>query len=238
VKIEHQLAKLNTALGMYVRASGRSVAFGLVKQSSELGRNLVMASKGLMPEKGKIRAERLEAFKRGEGIRVGATARKYADSKTIASASNLRTKKAAVFVEKTARGKIKKDGRNWWQLAVDRELSLREAGRGFVAHAQRMPLMLPTEAARYKTLQRRLSRYGPQLGEFAITANSDVSNGEVGSAVFTWGGFSELSNDAVKAMGRVKGQKAIADALEATVDNIIPYLERKLGEDAAKIFAQ
>lgn len=233
--VEQTLPQLNTALGMYIRAAGRGVMFGLVKQSGELGRNLVLASKGLMPAKGAIRAERLDAFKRGEGIRVSKTARKYADSKTIATASSVRTKGAAVFMEKTARGKLKKDGRNWWQIAVDRELTLRESGRGFVAHTQRLPLMLPTEANRYRTVQRRVSRYGPQLGEFSLKADADVTQ-ENGRAVFVWGGFSELSNEAVKAMGRAKGQAAIASAIEATVDNIVPYLERKLGEDAAKIF--
>lgn len=234
--VETSLPQLNNALSAYIRAAGRGVMFGLVKQSGELGRNLVMESKGLMPAKGAIRAERLEAFKRGEGIRVSATARKYADSKTMSTASNIRTKKAAAFVEKTSRGKLKKDGRNWWQIAVERELTLRESGRGFVAHSQRMPLFLPAEANRYRTLQRRLSKYGPQLGEFSLKANADTQ-GETGKAEFTWGGFSELSNEAVKAMGRTRGQASIARAIEATVDNIVPYLELKIGEDAAKAFA-
>lgn len=233
--VETTLPKLNQALDMYIRAAGRGVTFALVKQSGELGRNLVLESKGLMPAKGAIRAERLDAFKRGEGIRVSQTAKKYADSKTIATGSSVRTKKAAVFMEKTSRGKLKKDGRNWWQIAVDRELTLRESGRGFVAHSQRLPLMLPAEAARYRTVQRRVSRYGPQLGEFSLKADADFTS-EAGKAIFVWGGFSELSNEAVKAMGRAKGQAAIARAIEATTDNIIPYLERKLGEDAVRIF--
>lgn len=236
--VETTLPQLNKALTAYIRAAGRGVVFGLVKQSQELSRNLALEAKGLMPAKGAVRAARLEAFKQFEGIRVGATARKYADSKTTATASSVRTKGAAIFMEKNKKGDIKKNGRNWWQLAVARELSLRESGRGFLHHADKFDIMSNPERRIIRRLQKNSkSRYGPILGEFAFTSSSDVSNGESGTAEFKWGGFSELSNDAVKAMGRTKGQAAMARAIVATVDNIIPYLERKLGEDAAKVFA-
>lgn len=236
--VETTLPQLNNALSAYIRAAGRGVMFGLVKQSQELSRNLAMEARGLMPVKGAVRSARLEAFKQGEGIRVGATARKYADSKTTATASSVRTKGAAIFMEKTSKGKIKKNGRNWWQLAVARELSLRESGRGFLHHADKFDIMSNTERRVLRRIQKNSkSRYGPILGEFALTSSSDISNGESGRAEFIWGGFSNLSNEAVKAMGRTRGQAAMARAIVATVDNIVPYLERKIGEDAAKEFA-
>lgn len=236
--VETSLPQLNTALTAYIRAAGRGVMFGLQKQSQELSRNLALEARGLMPAKGAVREARLEAFKQGEGIRVGATARKYADSKTTATASSVRTKGAAIFMEKTSNGKIKTDGRNWWQLAVARELSLRESGRGFLHHSDKFDIMSNSERRVIRRIQKNSkSRYGPILGEFALTSSSDVSNGESGTAEFRWGGFSDLSNEAVKAMGRAKGQAAMARAIEATVDNIIPYLERKIGEEAASEFA-
>lgn len=190
-----------------------------------------MQSRGLMPAKGAVRAERLEAFKAGEGIRVGRAAREFATSKTMASATNIRTRKGANFFEKTKSGKFKKNGRGWWQIAVDRELTLRESGRGFLAHSQRFSFYDSGERVAIKRIQRNLSRYGPNLGEFSISATTAS-----GTASFKWGGFSELSNEAVKAMGRTKGQAAIARAISATTENMIPYIERKLGEDAVKSF--
>lgn len=237
--IETTLPQLNAALNVYIRAAGRGVMFGLVKQSQELSRNLAMEARGLMPEKGAVRAARLEAFKQGEGIRVGKTARKYADAKTVATASSVKQgmlQGGAIFMERTKRG-VKKDGRNWWQIAVDRELNLRESGRGFLHHADKFDIMSDGERRLLRRIHKNSkSRYGPILGEFALTSTSDVSNGESGKAEFTWGGFSELSNSAVLAMGRTRGQAAMARAIVATVDNIVPYLERKLGEEAANAF--
>jgi len=244
-RIQHELDKLNSALRMYTQAAGRGIGFALAKQSEELGRNLAKEAKGLMPAKGAVRASRLAILKEagrgkvngrkiqpGLGVHVRASvykaiAEKHGALPFAANIMQMRTKKGL-------RGSVNRFGRklNLQALAVQRELNLRESGRGFLHHADKLALdMSRGERLQSRRVEKSVSRFGPQLGEFAFAVDDDGN----GSASFKWGGFSQLSNEAVKAMARARGQASIARALAATTDNIKPYIERKLGEAAAKL---
>jgi hypothetical protein len=226
--VEHKLEKLNAAFKLYVRAADRGMASALGKQSDELGRNLTKEAKGLKPAKGKIRADRLAALRAGEGLRIRPEAIRYADAHSMATAVDMKTRAGAAFREITKAGNVKSKGRSWWQLAVARELSIRESGRGFLAQSLRLGLSNGNLSQATNRLEESTSRFGPQLGQFRLAVDD-----KAGKAVFKWGGFSELSDDAVKAIGRSRGLAAVARAIQATTDNIIPYIERKLGEAAA-----
>lgn len=241
IKIQSELDKLNKAVGLYIRACGRGFLFGLQKQSSELGRNLAKEAKGLAPTKGSVRASRLAILKEvkrgkskgakindGYGVHVRPSVYKEIAEKYNALPL------AADIMRFRSKGKLKgtvtRKGRrlNLQALAVQRELNLRESGRGFLSHADKLAVeMSAAERLQSRRIEASISRYGPKLGEFAFTVDETS-----GVAVFKWGGFSELSNDAVKAMGRARGQAAVARAMQATTANMLPYIERKLGEAA------
>lgn len=227
VKITSELEKLNVAVGMYIRAAKRGVAFAIQKQSKELGKDLAKTAKDLMPAKGAVRSERLAALKAGEGIHVRASVYKWVSAKY--GAVPIHSGVMRFRVKGRLKGSVRQKGHrlNLQALAVKRELAVRESGRGFLSHAEKMALFSGGEIVQMRRIEASISRLGPQLGEFAFT--TDEKNTQ---AVFKWGGFSKLSNEAVKAMGRSRGQAAIAKAMRATIDNMIPYLEPRLGEAA------
>lgn len=233
VSVQAKVDALNRAFAMYMRASKRTIAEMLNKQSSELSRNLAKAAKGLMPAKGWITASRIEAFRVGEGLRIRPDAYAWAAQKYNAvplagGVMLMRTKRGGLTGTRRVKGKRL----NLQALAAQRELRIRESGRGFLHHADKFSIgMSRGERLQSRRIEKTVSKYGPSLGQFSLSA--DVEKG-TGQAVFTWGGFSQLSDEAVKAMGRAKGQAAIASAIQATTDNMIPYLEARLGEAAVK----
>lgn len=243
-KINHDLDRLNRGVAMYRRAAGRGVGFAVAKQSSELGMNLAKEAKTLMPAKGAITAERLAALKAGEGLRIRQTtlnwiADKYHPVTSVANGQTFMSMRAG----KRNRGKVigmatyvvdPKTGQalSLQALAVQRELAVRESGRGFLSLSERLALaMRNVETPANQVKDSSVSRYGPPLGKFAFTASEKNA-----TATFTWGGFSALSDEAVKAMGRARGMAAIDRAINATIDNLVPYVQRKLGEDAVASF--
>lgn len=224
VSIEHQLPRLNTALQLYVRATGKTVEDVLRKKGAQLGYALRQEFRGLMPVKGTVRSERLAALKAGEGVYIRPSVRKeMAEKYQIAPAGG-----PALFRKRAGRKAyagftlIKGKRMNLQALAVQRELNVRESGRGFLAQSSRFSF-----ARQMSDLDKAVSRYGPVLAQAGFTTTT-----EGGMAQLKWGGFSKLSDEAVKAMGRVKGQAAIARALKVVTEDMEPYLARHLGEAA------
>ena len=228
VSIQSNIAKLNMAMQMYIRANSRGVAFAMQKQSRELGINLSKAAKGLIPEKGAITDSRIAALKEGEGVKISNTVRReIAEKYHLAQDFERVTYMVRGKKRQRAVRSILVNGKrlNLQALMVKRELALRESGRGFLRHADKFAIQSAGDISQQRRIETTTSRYGPQLGQFAfVVGESD------GSAVFTWGGFSELSDEAVKAMGRSKGQAAIVAAIGATIDNMVPYISSHLGE--------
>jgi hypothetical protein len=65
-----------------------------------------------------------------------------------------------------------------------------------------------------------ISRYGAWLSKVGLR------QWDSGSEVkFQWGGLSEMSDEAVKAIGRARGLKAVARAMAAVTDDMGPYIE-------------
>lgn len=234
--VQHNLAALDKALAAYSRATGKTAGDVLQKQAPKLGFNLRQEFKGLMPGKGTIRSERLDALKRGEGVHVRPSVYKRIGEKYnalgISGRMLFRTRRRIAGGQEELgelRGTITRKGGkrlNLQALAVERELNLRESGRGFMRQSAAFIGALATDI-------KARSRYNRTLAEMGFRIE-----GTGPEARLVWGGFSALSNDAVKAIMRTKGQSAVARALSATTADIQVYLDRKMAEQLRKVHAQ
>lgn len=225
-QLDRELERLRKAIGLYRQAANVSVEDALRKQAPKLGYAMRQELRGLAPKKGSVRQERLAALKAGQGIHIRASvikemSQKY-DVTPIGTAAMFRArgKKRAEWS-----GYIIKGGKrlNVQALLVQKEINLRESGRGFTGQSSRFPAELANSG-------RSASRYGPTLGVMRFQ-----TGGKGFEARLEWGGFSELSDDAVHAMSRARGQAAVARAIRDVTDDIIPYLERKLNATAAQM---
>lgn len=223
--VQHNLAELGQACRLYGELTGKTPEEVLLKQGGKLAFALNRRLRSITPGKGSIRAERLQALDAGEGIRVRKTARKYADAKTIGTAVNVQTFAPAALREKTRSGKLKSGGRNWWQIAVAREIAIREGGRAFLSVTARYPRTLRKQ-------QVALSRFGPTLSAAGLTA---TANNE--TLQFEWDGSrNELQASAATGLSKNKGRASIALAIRDTIADINIYNQRKLDENLAKAF--
>lgn len=219
LSVEAQVNALNAKLREYQAASGKTWEDVLQKQGGKLGFLLFERLRGIAPRKGEVRAERLAALRHGEGIRVRQSARDFATRHTLATASKERSRKASLLREKGRSGKLKAGGRNWWQIAVAREIAIRESGRGFIAQSGHYPRSLGNEVV-------AASRFGPVLSRAGIQVA-----GSRGRAQFIWDpAEGELAAKAVAGLSKPKGRAMVALALRDLLEDIDVYVIRKQEE--------
>lgn len=218
--IDFELQRLQRALWLYSKAAGMTMEDAIRKKAKQLGYALYVRFHGLMPAKGAVKEERLGALKGGEGVHVRPIiyqriAQKYGALPLAAGVMKFRGKGGKL------RGSDKR-GLNLQALAVEAELNLRESGRGFLGQSSRFTFDSQVAKA--------ASRYGPTLAQlgFSIT-------GQGPSARLTWGGYSQLSDDAVRAIGRARGQDAVAQAIGDVTRDMMPYLESHLNVTAKQM---
>lgn len=214
--------EFNKDLVEYAKLARKTPQETLAKQGAKLGFFLRARLAALKPEKGATKNERLAALKRGEGIKVREGAIEYAKKKTVATAVNIRTRKDALFVEKTKRGNVKKGGRTFWQIAVDRELAIRESGRGYLSLSGRMrwvdaAIIAGSEYRVLDRISREVGNAGMKVSEDGATLRLDYRNPWI-----------------VEGMERSKGKQAIAQAIADARADIRVYLNRKLEENKRK----
>jgi hypothetical protein len=232
--VEHNLAELNRTLATYTqvrRAAGKAIDVVIPKKAAQLGFQLRAEFRTLMPEKGGVREERLAALKAGEGVRVRPVvyqkiAQKYNAVGLAAGKMLFRTKGKVVGGQEILgelKGSVNRKGKrmNLQALAVQRELNLRESGRGFMAQGAKF-IGLGTLGQATKAM----SKYNAWLGQAGIK-----KTGEGAEARFEWGGLSSMSDDVVKAIGRVRGQAAVARALSAITADMQPYIAAQLAKE-------
>lgn len=216
------IEEFNKDLTEYAEFTKRTPGEALAKQGAKLGFYLRARLSALKPEKGATRNARLAALKRGEGVKVRQGAIEYAKKKTVATAQNIRTRQDALFVEKTKRGNVKKGGRTFWQIAVDRELSIRESGRGYLSLAGRMrwvdaALIAGSEYRVLDRISREVGNAGLKISEDGATLKIDYANPFI-----------------VEGLDRTKGKEAIARAIADARADIRVYINRKLEENKRK----
>lgn len=217
------LDEFNAALTRYAALSSKGAAEAVAKKGADFGFRLSRKLLALAPKKGSVRADRLAALEAGGGIRIRKAAKKYADKKTVASATNIRTRRGTLYREKTKSGRVKSGARSWWQIVVTRELNLRESGRGFSAFSARYKSLSQQLAADRFGEQRRkiIDRYSRFLSEVGFKRDRDSSN-----LTFRWGG-NESSGKMAVALQKPRQQAAIADALDEARADMMDYIIRK-----------
>lgn len=216
------IEQLNATLNRYANLSRLTPPEVVAKQGLKLGFFLRAELSKLKPAKGSVREARLAAIKSGAGIKVREGALEFARKRTIATASNLRTKKDALFMERTKAGNVKRNGRSFWQIAVDRELSIRESGRGYLSLAGRM--RYADKALISGSTYRIVDRITREVGRAGMKVTND------GSAL----AFSYDNPNIFEGLDRVKGKAAIQSAMKATEADMLVYINRKLAENARK----
>lgn len=219
--VEANLEELHKGLALYVRASGLSFSQVLAKKSKQLGYALRDEFRSLMPGKGSVRSERLAALKDGRGVHVRESvyesiAEKYGALPLAGGVMRWRTKGG------TIRGSNNK-GLNLQALAVQAELNLRESGRGFLGQSARF-VGWPegNDVSAYSDVKAE-SRYGAYLAKAGLK-----QTGSGPEATLQWGGFSAMSADTVKGISRTRGTRAVARAISAVTEDMIPYLASHL----------
>lgn len=211
--VEEQITRLNDRLFKYRELSLKSWPDIMSKQGGKLADLLSRRLRGIAPVRGAIRAQTLERLAAGGGIRVRKTARKFADQHSVASATNIKTRRASHFVQATKTGAVRSGGLNWWQLAVQREINIRESGRGFLSVSSHYRKYL--SQANFA-----LSKFGPVLSRAGISVRSDGA-----AASITWDpSDSELASSAAAGLGKTKGRAMIALALRDLIDDIDIYI--------------
>jgi len=214
--------QFNATLGRYAQLSRLTPPEVLAKQGSKLSFALRAKLSKLKPEKGAVREARKAAMAAGAGIKVRPGALAFAKKKTMATASNLSTRKEGLFMERTKSGNLKRNGRSFWQIAVDRELSIRESGRGYLSLAGRMryvdkALIMGSTFRIVDRIRREVGRAGMTVSPDGATLKFDYDNPNI---------FEGLS--------RTKGKEAIDSAVKETNADMLLYVNRKLAENARK----
>lgn len=239
ITAQHNLDSLNAIMPEYQRVSGLTTEQVLVKKGTDLTFQLRDRLRRLIP--GAITADAEARLKSGGGIKVrDSIIRKVAASKGAVLSLKDRLKHTGGNADKDAaaagrglrgvrfgfnsRNKAGRTadtkGRSLWNLIVKREISAREAGKGYTAYAAMMRVKnLPT-----RKVIRHFGRIQQELANAALAANT-----EGGSLTFTFGG-KEYQGQPVgitHALQQPKGQQAIADSLNAVRKDIGVYLARK-----------
>lgn len=222
VSVDTSLATFNRALVEYAKLKRDEPADVLAKQGTKLTFYLRASLAALKPEKGRTRAERLAALQAGQGIKVRPGALAWAKKRSMATATNLRTRQESLFVERTRAGNVKRNGRSFWQLAIYRELGIRESGRGYLSLAGRMrwvkeALIRGSEYRVVDRVYREVGRAGLKVNTDGATLKLDYSNPNI-----------------AEGLERPNGKKAVAKALDQTRADIMVYVRRKLDENARK----
>lgn len=234
--VETNLAEFNATLGEYLRHTKLNARDAVLKKAGDFAFRVRKGLASFKPEKGAIRTERLAALQAGEGLRVSKTARDYATKWTVATRSSLKTRKVGGFVERTRSGKLKREGRAWWKIAVDRELSLRESGRGYVGLAWRFSSIfsqLKAAGGRFGDNWKAQDKVTDRLNRFLAGLGFDA-NSDGAQVTFSWG-YNRTSGEIAALLQRPREQRVISTALREARNDMLFYVWRKQDEAAAKL---
>lgn len=234
--VETNLAEFNATLSEYLRHTKLNARDAVLKKAGDFAFRVRKGLTAFKPEKGAIRTERLAALQAGEGLKVSKAARDYANKWTVATRSSLKTRKVGGFVERTRAGRLKREGRAWWKIAVDRELSIRESGRGFVGLSWRFASIfsqLKAAGGRFGDNWKAQDKVTDRLNRFLSGLGFGV-NSDGAEVTFSWG-YNRTSGEIASLLKRPREQRVISTALREARNDMLFYVWRKQDEAAAKL---
>jgi hypothetical protein len=212
VELTFEMERLTMALQKYGELSGKSEAEVISKQAAKLRRYIWQGLRALMPAKGEVRAERLAGLKAGVGVKV-----RPGVYQEIASKFG----KAAQFGQRFTSVERKGKTLNFQALAVQRELNLRESGRGFMAFSTPR-----TVAAAELAHIEKSSRYNDLLSTFDLDTRE---NTKVKFAQFTW----QADSPALAGLSMEQQLSVLNAGVKYVADDTMVYVNRKIEEDKA-----
>lgn len=235
ITINYEIERLRRTMAMYGEVSGKTESEVVVKQAGKLGFNIRAGMSRIAPEKGAVRAERLMALRTGGGIKirpgvVQATAEKYGLAFGVRGGRMVLGKRKVPVASVVHGGKRM----NFWALAAQREINLRESGKGFMAFST--PRAYANEYARSDDVEfekNLFSRYGYLLSQFGIKADPSATHKY---AELKWVGGDRKNSSPVEGLQREKAMQVLVDAVRETNADIMVYLERKISEDINRFF--
>lgn len=228
LSFQTNLEEFNEALEAYARHAKLTAAEVIARKGSDLGFRLQKKLRELSPEKGAIRTERLAALASGGGVKVRPVAIDYAKSKTMATATTIKTRNGALFREIGRTGKLKRNGLSFWQLAVKRELNIRESGRGYLGFSARFKSMASEVKANWNDIEKQQivrDRYLRFISVVGFKADQNEA-----ALTFKWGGNNDASNGLARAMQKPKARSKIGEALAESRSDMLVYIQRKMSE--------
>lgn len=217
------LAEFNATLRDYAKVAGKDYREVIASRASRFGFNLSKELRTLKPEKGEIRAKAQATLDAGKGISVRKAAVDFARKNTIATASRISDRSAAMFMETNRKGGIKRDGLSFWALAVRREINIRESGRGILSHATKFRGLAQKLRADQFSRQpvSAVNRYRRQVGRAVFDGSQDGA-----SLSFVWGD-SDPSSQVAEGLTASQQTEAVKRALTATRTDMLQYIARK-----------
>jgi hypothetical protein len=225
VTFKTNLDRFNDALADYVSVTRLSTQEAVAKKSADFAFRLSTKMKSFSPGKGVIRAERLAALKSGEGVKIRPSAWERA-YKTQGVSQDIKTRKFAFNRRgKTYGSKRIKGGKrlNLQAIAVQKELNIRDSGRGFLGYATTLKSVIQKFAIKddidvYRTLLDRYNRFLSSVG-----FKTDADKAEM---TFKWGG-NKSSGEIAVALQKPKQQTAIAQALDESRADMLEYILKR-----------
>jgi len=225
--VQQNVNSFNATLGAYGRLSSLAFAQAVAKKGGDFGKALARRLRPLAPVKGSIRAERLAAVKAGGGIKIRAAI--LSNLLAMKGLSQSIADRGFRFGKKM-KGTVSRGGNrlNFWALAAQKEINLRESGRGFVAYSSSYKSLAASldgiPSGYQRTLRDRANRY--------LSAVSFTNTVPETSLVFKWGG-NPSSGDVAEALHKPKAQAAIVEALAEVESDMMVYIRRKQRENGA-----
>ena len=228
--MEFDSRKFSAVLAQYRDLNSRTTPEILRAKGVDLAFKIAKGFRGEAPARGSIRSTRLSALQAGSGVRIRKSVRDATNKMTIATTSDVASRKAGGFMEasKGKKGGTKKNARSWWQIAVTKELNLRESAIGFASVAAMFQGLAAIQANGVK-------RFADKFKRMISQARLRVS-GPDAELVLEWGGgISPKSNQLAAVFNQPRFRSHIKAAFKAVQADMMIYIDRKLRENARKV---
>lgn len=222
-ELSYNLTRLQQCTKLYWSVSQKNEAEVITKQSRELDFDIRRSLRSIAPMKGSIRSEQLAEMRstRGRGLKV-----RQAALESVARKYNLVLKAEKVVNGKPHFGSrvaswsekqsvmIKGKRLNLRQLAVMRELNIRESGIYFLA-------VSTPRASDVEGVSETDSRYGQLLSEFELNTSAEDKY-----AILRWVGG---RGTALQGLSQPKQLEVINEAIQYRIDDMMEYVKKKTG---------
>lgn len=221
-ELTYDIRMLSESCRQYGILSGKTEGEVIDKQSDKLGRNIYKGLKALAPARGFVRAERLAALAGGEGVHVRPGVYEELRIKLGPEFESKRQRFKGPNNELAGTSFNARRTMNFQALAVQRELALRESGRGFMAWSTPRN----RSSAELAHIVRE-SKYGYVLSMFNIDVRPDA---EHKFASFVW----DSNSKALEGLNEAQQMDVLEKAVVETTADVMQYVDRKLTEDASR----